>query len=258
MTRVILIHWNAAEAEERAKELRRLGYEVGCHSDPRANPKSLCADPPDAFVIDLHRAPSHGRELAGWLRRHKATRGVPIVFIEGDPEKTARVRELLSDATFSSWGTIEADLRCAMRNPPEDPMVPGAMDAYAGVPLPRKLGISSEATVLLVDAPEDFEATLAERPNDVHVVQIADEPADVIVLFGVSEAGREEMFPAATKALAGGGRLWICWPKKASGVPSDLSQAIVRAFGLTRGFVDYKIASIDKTWSGLCFARRLK
>jgi hypothetical protein len=61
---------------------------------------------------------------------------------------------------------------------------------------------------------------------------------------------------AASRKLAAGGRLWLIWPKKASGIQSDLSQTVVRKFGLEREFVDYKISAIDETWSGLCFARR--
>jgi hypothetical protein len=65
-------------------------------------------------------------------------------------------------------------------------------------------------------------------------------------------------FPAAAHCLAAGGGLWIAWPKKASGVATDLTQAVVRSFGLGSDFVDYKICAIDETWSGLLFARRKK
>ena len=112
----MFVHWNADEVEKRAGRLRQASYEVSCHSDPRANPRSLNDDPPDAFVIDLARIPSQGHEIGGWL--------------------------------------------------------------------------------------------------------------------------------------------WIVWPKKASGVDSDLSQRAMRALGLARGFGDYKVASIDATWSALCCARR--
>jgi hypothetical protein len=85
-----------------------------------------------------------------------------------------------------------------------------------------------------------------------------DEPADLLLLFAKSEAELAEAFVEASAALADGGKLWICWPKKASCVESDLSQTVVRAFGLARGFVDYKISAIDETWSALCFARRAR
>ena len=76
--------------------------------------------------------------------------------------------------------------------------------------------------------------------------------------FARSQADLVRRFPAAERALPEKGALWICWPKKASGIASDLSEPAVRAFGLARGLVDYKICAVNETGSGLCFARRRK
>jgi CheY-like chemotaxis protein len=256
MKRVILVHWNADEADERAARLREAGYDVSCHSEARANPGPLREDPPDAFVIDLTRIPSQGREIGGWLRRQKPTRGVPLVFIEGDPEKTQRVRDLLPDATFTSWEDVAGKLADAIERPLEEPAIPGAMDAYSSVPLVPKLGIAAGSTVALIHAPSGFEKTMDGLPDGAAILDDGTEPADVILLFETSVAALEKSFTDASARLNKGGRLWIAWPKRTSGVASDLSQVVVRTFGLARGFVDYKIASIDQTWSGLCFARR--
>ena len=78
----------------------------------------------------------------------------------------------------------------------------------------------------------------------------------LILLFTKSRADLARRFPAAARALAEGGGLWIVWPKKASGVVSDLGENAVREFGLAVGFVDYKVCAVDQTWSGLLFARR--
>jgi len=80
----------------------------------------------------------------------------------------------------------------------------------------------------------------------------------VILLFVKSHAELEKRFIPAVRAMAEGGRLWIVWPKKASGVAADLTQNDVRAFGLKAGLVDFKISAIDATWSGLCFTRRCR
>ncbi len=256
MKRIVLIHWNSDEAEERAGALRAAGYDVSCHTDSRANPRSLREDPPDAYVIDLRRIPSQGREIGGWLRRQKTTRHVPLVFIEGDPEKTDRARALLPDATFSPWDSIVGALGDAAATPVENPIVPGTMDAYAGVPLGKKLGIREGASIALVGAPEGFEERIEGLPSGATFVDESADGADVILLFVTSLAALDSEFATTAARLAGGGRLWICWPKKASGVESDLSETGVRAYGLERSFIDYKIASIDETWSGLCFARR--
>jgi hypothetical protein len=256
MHRVRLLHWNEEEARERAQPLCDLGYEVEHGALDRASLRRLRAEPPDAMVIDLNRLPSQGRDVALGIRTYKATRHVPLVFVGGVPEKVARVRDLLPDAVYTTWREIDAALAEAIAHPPPDPVVPESLMAgYAGTPLPKKLGVKAGSTVALVDAPAGFEGTLGELPAGVRVHRATDESGDVTLWFVRSAAGLEcglqRMIPAAAS-----GALWIVWPKKASGVASDLSQAVVRAAGLAAGLVDYKVCSVDATWSGLCFTQR--
>ncbi len=138
-------------------------------SDGRARPNPLREDLPDAFVIDLRRLPSQGREMGEWLRRQLPTRGMPIVFIEGDPEKTARVRALLPGAAYTSWDDVLDALAVAIAAPPEDPHVPGSMDGYQGVPLTQRLGIQPGASVALHHAPAGAEADLRPLPDGASV-----------------------------------------------------------------------------------------
>ena len=256
MARVFLFHWNAGEARERAARLARLGYNAVI---PRftsgADLKRIAADPPDAFVIDLSRLPSHGREVAAALRGRKATRHVPIVFVDGAPQKRERVRALLPDATFTDWRALRGALRGALRRPSATPVVPGPMAGYAGTPLPKKLGIKSESVVVLRGAPAGFERRLGELPERAHVSRRV-RRADLTVLFVRSRADLARRLPSAARALGADQRLWIAWPKQASGLRTDLTQQHVRDRGLALGIVDYKICAIDDTWSGLLFARR--
>jgi CheY-like chemotaxis protein len=254
--RVTLMHWNEQEARVRAGRLERGGYAVAIHADSRAAPMSLRENPPDVFVIDLSRLPSHGRELGVWLRNQKATRRVPLVFVAGEPDKTDRVRELLPDAVYADWHHIRGAIRQAMRHAPHTPIVPGTFDSYSGVPLPKKLGIGAVAVVALLGAPQDFERTLGELPARVQLRRQARGQADVILLFVKTAADLNKRFAAAARSMAESGKLWIVWPKKASGVATDLTQNAVRRFGLDAGLVDFKISAIDATWSGLCFAQR--
>ncbi len=255
--RISLFLWNDDEAKQRALTLQRAGFQVdtlsaeggGWAVDVRTNP-------PDVIVIDLGRMPSHGRAVAVWLRQKKQTRMVPIVFIEGDPIKMTATRMMIPDAVYTDWSKIRGAVNAALANPPEKPVVPGTMDSYSGTPLPKKLGIKAGSTVALLAAPAGFEKTLGKLPDGVKFKKQARGTADVILLFSKSLADLEKRFPAANRALVLGGRLWITWPKKTSGVASDLTQARVRAFGLNAGLVDYKISAIDKTWSALCFTQR--
>lgn len=257
MSRILLIHWNAEERKKRVDLLRRAGHSVRVHSGQGAEAlRSLRAKPTDLFVIDLTRMPSQGGAVGVWLRQQRATRHVPIVFAGGDAEKVARVRKQLPDAVYAEWRGIRGALRQAVARQPKAPVIPGTMDGYAGTPLPKKLGIKEGSLVALLAAPAGFEKTLGALPSGVRLTKQARGAPHVVLLFAKSRAELARRFPAAARALADGGRLWMIWPKKASGVETDLTQAEVRTFGLSNGFVDYKISAIDATWSGLCFARR--
>ena len=119
MNRVVLIHWNAAEAPERLARINAVDYEAQFVLPYGASGlEFLSQEAPLALVIDLSRLPSHGREIGSWVRRRKATRHLPIVFVSGEPAKAQRTRELLPDATFAEWPTIGAALRKAITSPP--------------------------------------------------------------------------------------------------------------------------------------------
>jgi len=130
------------------------------------------------------------------------------------------------------------------------------MAGYSGTPLAKKLGIKDGFRVSFANAPAGFERTLDGMARDVSVLATPRAPMDLIVLFVRStERGG---FARHAKMLAPAGILWIGWPKKASGVATDVDENVVRAVGLGAGLVDVKICAIDETWSGLKFVIRLK
>jgi hypothetical protein len=118
-------------------------------------------------------------------------------------------------------------------------------------PLPRKLGIKPESRLALVGAPRGFDETLGELPERVQVRARARAPLDVIVFFTTSVAELQRRFDGLAGALDPAGALWVAWPKKSSGVKSDLTENAVRDVALPRGLVDNKVCAIDDTWSGL-------
>ena len=125
------------------------------------------------------------------------------------------------------------------------------MSGYSGTPLPKKLGIKEGGRVALVDAPESFEATLGALPDGVAVRTRARGPVDVIVFFTTSRAKLERRIETLRSALDPAGRLWVAWPKRASGVPTDVTENVVREIALAHRLVDNKVAAIDEIWSGL-------
>lgn len=255
---VRLIHWNAAEAQERIRDLAAAGYAVDYEAFTPALVGRLRADPPAAVVIDLGRLPSQGRDLGLTLRQYKTTRLVPLVFAGGDPDKVARIRELLPDAVYAGWDEIAAALAQAVANPPASVVVPSSnFAAYAGAPLAQKLGIKAGCTVALVDAPPDWAQTLGALPDGVTLHLQATEGCDLVIWFPRSRQAMEREIQEIGARLGKSG-LWVVWPKKASGVATDLSQPLVRQVGLASGLVDYKVCAIDATWTGLRFTRRAR
>jgi hypothetical protein len=254
---VQLIHWHSAETKERAERVRAAGYEVDCEVPDGPNfLRKLSRDPPMAVVIDLARLPSQGRDMAVAIRKQRATRHVPLVFVGGDPKKVARIKEILPDAVYTSWSLIGSSLERAITHAPTDPVVPQSVfEAYSGKPLAEKLGIKANSIVGLVGAPRGFRETLGALPQGVQLLPQVRGRCDLVIWFTRSrkelQRGIESMAVQVNR-----GALWIAWPKKASGVATDLSQQYVREVGLAAGLVDYKICSIDATWSGLLFTRR--
>lgn len=257
MSTIRLIHWKAAETGERVARLRAAGYDVNADPFDPSDLRRLKADPPSAVVIDLTRLPSHGRDVGVALRAAKATRHVPLVFVEGEPEKVARVRHDLPDAVFTTWSRIRSSLRRAIVHPPKHPVVPASrLAGYSGTPLPRKLGIGPDTSVILVGAPEGFERMLGRLPGGVRLRRQARGRGERVLWFPRSKEDLDSRLNRVAGLLAEKGGLWIAWPKKASGVETDLSQTVVRGTGLAAGLVDYKICALDETWSALLFARR--
>ena len=132
------------------------------------------------------------------------------------------------------------------------------MPGYSGTPLPKKLGIKDGFQVCLIDAPSDVIAELKQPLEKCKLVREPKGPLDFAMLFTKSAASLKNEFPRTAKRLFPSGMLWISWPKKSSGVPTDLTENIVRDIGLAAGLVDVKVCAVTDVWSGLKFVRRLK
>ncbi|HKZ81879.1 MAG TPA: hypothetical protein VJ124_26665 [Pyrinomonadaceae bacterium] len=132
------------------------------------------------------------------------------------------------------------------------------MAGYSSTPLLKKLGIKQGFKVILVNAPQRFPQELGTLPADVTVTTTFVKPVDFAIVFALSKKSLERDFPRLASKLLPTGILWVAWPKKSSGVSTDLSFASVQEIGLKAGLVDVKICAIDEVWSGLKFVYRLR
>lgn len=131
------------------------------------------------------------------------------------------------------------------------------MSGYSGTPLPKKLGIKDGLRVYLVDSPQEVVKELKPYLAKCEETD-GKSPIDFAIVFTKSKAALAKEFKSMTKQLAPAGMLWISWPKKSSGVPTDLTENAVREIGIAAGLVDVKVCAVTDIWSGLKFVRRLK
>jgi hypothetical protein len=133
--------------------------------------------------------------------------------------------------------------------------MPQSTAGYSGTPLPKKLGIGDDTVFTVRHAPPGFADTLGDVGGAVWQKSLL-APLDVIVSFHLARAPLLEEWPKLTDAVAPDGAVWIAWPKKASGIATDITEDVLREVLLPTGWVDNKVCAIDETWSGLRFVQR--
>lgn len=132
------------------------------------------------------------------------------------------------------------------------------MAGYSGTPLAKKLGFKEGFRAGFVNPPKDFQKELGSLPDAVEICETLRKPLDLILLFADSQRELKKQFPKLAQKLASNGMLWVSWPKKASGIATDLSENTIRDIGLAAGLVDVKVCAVNDIWSGLKFVYRLK
>jgi CheY-like chemotaxis protein len=249
---VRVIHWRAAEAVQLLDVCRSGGNEVEyLERDGGAICRAIRTKPPDVIVIDLSRLPSHGREVAVWLRNTKPTRTIPIVFVGGEPPKVAAVRALLPDAAYCELSnvavTVKKVAKASGRREPVTP--PTMMERGREKAAAEKLGIVSGSAVAVIEPPRDFPGLLGVVPESVEFL----EEGAPITLWFVHDRGNLLASLRQMRTTAARSKLWLLWRKGASG--DALTQNVLRETTRQVGLVDYKICAVDSRWSAMLFAR---
>ena len=231
----------------------------------------LAALNPAALVLDLDRLPSNSREIALMLRASKSARHIPILLAgtlaagpAGElPEKYARLRTELPDLPYAVWPKAAAALAKLLKEPKTAPHIVPAPRMYTAT-LAQKLGVFSTSAkadlklrrVALVAAPDGFTELLGDLPETVSFGTRILDATDLAVCFIRSLDDLRAVLDMLTLHLPEKASVWIAYPKCAAHPHLDFNENDVRNPGLAAGLVDYKICSIDKTWSGIKFAWR--
>ena len=258
MSVVRLVSWKDDLARERARILKDAGIAVDASPlIPGGGIGQFRAKPVLAFLIDLERLPSHGREVAVALRNSKWTRHIPIVFAGGVEEKVARIRQEMPDAFFTDWKKVVRVVQKALKSAPADPIQPVPhMQRYAGSSLVKKLGFKPNTKAALLGAPEGFAETLEDLPEGVEFQDRVTSLTKLALWFVRSRQELEMDTELLGARLPEGASVWIIHPKRTGRYRVDFNQNDVRAAGLAAGLVDYKVCAVDEDWSGLKFARK--
>ena len=133
-----------------------------------------------------------------------------------------------------------------------------ATPGYSGKPLVDKLGVKAGHRMALIDAPPEFPAGLGKLPDGVEIAAERAKELDLILFFADRAQTLEKKMPGAIERLTQAGMLWIAWPKKSSGVATDITEDVIRRIALPLGVVDVKVCAITDVWSGLKLVRRVK
>jgi len=226
---------------------------------------------PAALVLDLDKLPSHAREIALALRASKSARHIPILLAgslpaeDGLPEKYARLRSELPDLPYTTWAGARAALVALLEQPATAAPIVPAQRVYTAT-LAQKLSVISRSEavpakarqVALIAAPDGFNELLGDLPATVTFTARIGAKTGLAICFIRSLDDLAAMLDMMTLQLPLAASAWIAYPKRATHKHLDFNENDVRNAGLAAGFVDYKICSIDGSWSGMKFAHRKK
>lgn len=272
MRTVKLLSWHD-DVAAKAKSLTRKDLKVDAAPLVRTSRVvgELAETNPAALVLDMDRLPSNCREIALMLRSSKSARHIPILLVgtlppdglEGLPEKHARLKAELPDIPYAAWPQAGKALADLLHRPQLAPSVVPPARVYTAS-LAQKLGIVSAPArpdktprkIAVLGAPDGFIESLGELPGSVSLVSKIAPETQLAVCFVRSLGETASMLDLLTYRLPDGASAWIAYPKKGRGRIGEFTENDVRDLGLAAGWVDYKICSIDETWSGMKFAKR--
>lgn len=247
MARVRVLKWRDPGALLWA--VKNAGHQVDFEVKPTIS--TVRKTSPEAIVIDLSITPARGRDWAVALRGRKSTRHIPIVFVDGEPEKVQKIRDLLPDAVYTTLDQVAKVVKRAIRKAPAAPVVPPQyMERWTARTTAQKMGIVAGTRVAVLDPPPDYARVLGEMPADVVLEEDPEEVLPVTIWFVRDTEEYVRALPRK-RGLAARSKFWVVWPK---GQQDGINGNVIRETALQLGLVDYKICSVNEVWTAMVFA----
>jgi len=261
-----LVSFDPEASAARKRELEKAGFKVVAGPSPTKQIGQHFRDlAPAAVVFDLDRIPSHSRAVAVVLRTTKMTRMIPLVFAGGEEsagsgvkqQTIQRIRADMPDACFTDWKNVARAIRKYLVSGPVEPIQPPAyMDQFAGSTTIKKLGLKAGMKLVMLGAPDDFAEQLGDLPEGIEIGDRLKRDTELLLWFVRSRVELESEIGFLSARLPERCGFWIIHPKQTSPYRPDFNQNHVRMVALASGLVDYKVCSVDNSWSGLKFARK--
>jgi hypothetical protein len=254
--RVVLLHWKQEELRE--LKIRIKGFTVDAYAPVSGEGlKGLVEkNPPDALLICLDRLPSNGHAVGYHYRSRKATRGIPIVFVGGLPEKVEKVRVSLPNVYFCAWDKVTETLTTAIANPPI--AVPPLKRSYAehtDRPLHEKLGIREGMRIALLGAPAPLEKLVPKIPFEIDVTDQPERDTDIALWFVRRPDDVEDGLSWITGRMAKP-RVWIFYPRrKSAATAGGLTWTSLMETAARYSLAQYKVMRLNDDWSGVVFGK---
>jgi hypothetical protein len=250
--RAILLHWKAEEIKDLAQRLH--GIDVLPYAPVSGEGMKGLAEysVPDALVVSLDRIPSHGHAVAWHYHSRTATRHVPIVFVGGEADKVAKVREAMPFAIFCSWETAAESVRTAVANPGAVPLA-APKPISSNRPMHAKLGLKPGMRIALIGAPAELHRLVPDLDFDVDIVEEPDARTEASFWFVRSASEVDDGLAWIAPRLGPKPRLWVFYRKGKGVTWQSLSEA-----ALPYGLAQFKILSLNAEWTGTGFGASRK
>jgi hypothetical protein len=212
--------------------------------------------PPDALLICLDRLPSNGHAVGHHFRTRKATRGIPIVFVGGLPEKTEKIRKAFPHVHFCPWDTVSKTLDLAIANPPVGmgPLKTSSYAEHTGRAIYEKLGIREGMRLALLGAPATLDKLVPDIPFEVDVTDQPERDTDVALWFARRPEEIEDGLAWITGRMAKP-RVWIFYPRTLKKSASGLTWTSIMETAAAFGLAQYKLMRLNEDWSGVVFGK---